>query len=199
MESKRSCQEAGALFSSEKAPALLFFACSPAQARYDGEDLPCYEAVSMSSKICPCGSKKEFDQCCGIYLSGKALAPHPEDLMRSRYVAFYRNDLDYLKKTWHPETYPEDLGSEEPSNWVGLEIIEASVEEDEGEVEFKARLIYDNKLEVLHEISYFDKIDGQWLYHSGDFENDGKPEKLSKSTPCPCGSGKKFGNCHFQK
>lgn len=119
--------------------------------------------------------------------------------MRSRYVAFFNNDLDYLKKTWHPETFPEDLGSEEPSNWVGLDILAAEEDGEEGEVEFKARLIFQNKLEVLHEISYFDKIDGAWLYHSGDFENDGKPEKISKSAVCPCGSGKQFGNCHFER
>ncbi len=152
----------------------------------------------MSTSPCPCGSKQEFVQCCGLYISGQALAPHPETLMRSRYVAFCRNDIEYLKKTWHPETYPEELGQEEPSNWIGLEIIEASEEGDEGEVEFKAQLIYDNKLETLHELSYFDKIEGQWLYHSGDFENDGKPEKISKGAPCPCRSGKKFGNCHFE-
>jgi len=153
----------------------------------------------MPSSLCPCGSQTEFDHCCGLYIVGGTLAPTPETLMRSRYVAFTRNDLDYLKKTWHPETYPEDLGTEEPSNWVGLEIIEASEDEDEGEVEFKAKLIYDNRLEVLHEVSYFDKVDGAWLYHSGEFENDGKAEKISKSAPCPCGSGKKFGTCHFEK
>ncbi len=153
----------------------------------------------MPAQLCPCGSQVELALCCEPYLKGERLAPDPQTLMRSRYTAFYFNNFEYLKKTWHPETYPEDLGSDEPSNWVGLEIIDFSEEGDEGEVEFKAKLIFNNRLEVLHETSYFDKVDGAWLYHSGDFENDGQSaEKISKSEPCPCGSGKIFKNCHFE-
>lgn len=149
--------------------------------------------------LCPCGSETAFPECCGPFIEGTALAPTPEKLMRSRYVAFTKGDWDYLKKTWHPETCPEDLGEDEPSLWVGLKIIEASEDEDEGEVEFEARLIHDNRLEVLHEISDFERIEGAWVYHSGEFLNDHKPEKISRSQPCPCGSGKKFAQCHAQR
>lgn len=153
----------------------------------------------MSDELCPCGSQKTFALCCGRFLQEGQLAPDPESLMRSRYTAFCRNDVAYLKKTWHPETCPDDLDAEEPSNWIRLEIIEVSVEDDEGEVEFKASLIFDNRLEILHELSYFDKIDGQWLYHSGEFQNEAqRPEKISKSAPCPCGSGKTFKQCHYE-
>ena len=153
----------------------------------------------MPTNLCPCGSQKELAACCGLYIDGGQLAPDPETLMRSRYTAFCQNNVEYLKKTWHPETYPEDLGNDEPNTWVGLEIIDSSVDGDEGEVEFKARLIFDNRLEVLHETSHFDKINGAWLYHSGDFENDGQNViKIGKSDPCPCGSGKIFKNCHYE-
>ncbi len=152
----------------------------------------------MSLDRCPCGSSLLFDACCGRYVQGGLLAPDPASLMRSRYTAFCRNDIAYLKATWHPETYPEDLGSEEASNWIKLEIIDSFEEGDEGEVEFKASLIFGDKLEILHELSYFDKIDGRWLYHSGDFQNENeKPQKIAKSAPCPCGSGKTFKQCHF--
>lgn len=153
----------------------------------------------MSSVPCPCGEKASFEACCGLYISGSEKAPSPEKLMRSRYSAFTRGDWDYLKKTWHPETRPDDLGEDEPSLWVGLSILEADEEGDEGEVEFEAKLIHDGKLEVLHEISDFIKIDGEWLYHSGEFLNDHKPEKISRGQPCPCQSGKKFAQCHGQK
>ena len=121
--------------------------------------------------------------------------------MRSRYTAFANGNIDYLKQTWHPETCPDDLGEDEPSCWVGLEIIETAIDEDdvEGEVEFTAKLIFNNKLEILHELSHFDKVEGKWLYHSGEFQNEGQEAaKISKSSPCPCGSGKNFKNCHFQ-
>ena len=155
----------------------------------------------MTQALCPCGSQKTYDECCGVYHKGLAVAPHAVDLMRSRYSAFVLGDYAYLKATWHPETYPEDLGQDEPSDWIGLEIIEASDEDDdEAEVEFKARLIFDNRLEVLHENSFFEKQDGRWLYHSGEFLNEGQePKKIAKDAPCPCGSGKIFKNCHWKK
>lgn len=152
----------------------------------------------MDIRICPCGTGRDFSACCGLYIEGGLLAPDPEALMRSRYTAFCRCDYAYLKKTWSTETYPEDLEQGEPSNWVSLEIIDSSWEDDEGEVEFKARLIYNNRVEVLHEISQFDKIDGAWVYHSGEFLNDDEPLKIAKNAPCPCGSGKPFKDCHYE-
>ncbi len=155
--------------------------------------------MSQEPSLCPCGTQKNFMDCCGRFIRGGAAAPTPELLMRSRYTAFVLNDVPYLLATWHPETRPDDLGSDEPNNWVRLEILGSDEEGDEGEVEFRASLILDNRLEVLHETSEFDRIDGRWYYHSGEFENDGKPEKIAKGAPCPCGSGKKFVQCHYQK
>lgn len=152
----------------------------------------------MPAQNCPCGSQKELASCCGRYLNGD-LAPDPESLMRSRYTAFCLGDWTYLKKTWHPETCPDDLGEDEPSHWVKLEILDADFEDDEGEVEFKAYLLHGNKLEVLHEVSQFEKVDGAWVYHSGEFQNEGNNVfKIAKSDPCPCGSGKQFKNCHAE-
>lgn len=120
--------------------------------------------------------------------------------MRSRYTAFTVGDYDYLRKTWHPETCPEDLGADEPSDWIGLEILHSEVDGAEGEVEFQARLIFDNKLETLHEVSHFDLIEGTWLYHSGEFQNEGqKPKSIAKGSQCPCGSGQVFGQCHGKR
>ena len=147
---------------------------------------------------CPCGEGKAFGLCCEPFIAGTAAAPTPEKLMRSRYTAFYARDFAYLERTWHPDTRPT-LTGDEPSGWVGLEIIESWEEGDEGEVEFKAKLIHDGKLETLHERSEFDKIDGKWFYHSGEFLNEsGHVQKIKKSQPCPCGSGKLFKNCHLK-
>lgn len=154
--------------------------------------------VNLVNQKCPCGSEKLFNECCAVYHNG-VVCETPEQVMRSRYVAFMLNQFDYLKKTWHPETLPEDLGDDEPNNWIKLEIIECDVDEEDGEaeVEFKAYLIHDKKLEMLHECSYFEKIDGHWLYHSGEFLSpDSKAKKIKGADPCPCGSGKIFKNCH---
>jgi SEC-C motif-containing protein len=149
---------------------------------------------------CPCGSKKTFGECCGPYLSQGKVAEDPTTLMRSRYTAFCLSDVEYLTQTWHPETCPDDLAADEPSNWVSLEILGAEVDGDEAEVEFRACLIFDNKLETLHEISSFDRLDGKWLYHSGEFQNEGaKPKTIARNAPCPCASGKLFSQCHLTR
>ena len=42
-------------------------------------------------KSCPCGSQKQYEQCCGPFLDGRAIAPTAEALMRSRYTAYTKN------------------------------------------------------------------------------------------------------------
>ena len=150
---------------------------------------------------CPCGRPSAFSACCKPYLDGTAVAAHPELLMRSRYTAFVQGDFAYLRKTWHPDTVPE-LSGDDPSNWVGLEILETSLdaEGERGKVEFVARLIVGDHLAILHEVSDFEKIDGRWVYRSGEFKSRGEPaQKIAMKAPCPCGSGEKFKRCHFAR
>jgi SEC-C motif-containing protein len=119
--------------------------------------------------------------------------------MRSRYSAFFTDNIPYLKLTWHPDTYPEDLAAGEAGRWVGLEILDSFVDEleGEGEVEFRARFLLGNKLEILHERSDFEKIEGRWVYHSGEFLNEGENlSKVAPGDPCPCQSGLPFKDCH---
>ncbi len=154
---------------------------------------------AKSDNLCHCGSGSSYGTCCGIYISGVKPAPSPEALMRSRYTAFCLNDLGYLRHTWHPDTLPE-LCDDEPSNWVGLEILSTEIDGDTGLVEFKAKLIHEGKLEVLHEESDFEKIAGRWVYHSGIFKNpNASPIKIGRKSPCPCNSGEIFKHCHGKK
>lgn len=155
----------------------------------------------MRDHSCPCGTKRPFADCCKPYLDSRVEAATPELLMRSRYTAFVRGDRDYLAKTWHPDTVPK-LEDTEPSNWIGLEVVAASVAEDgvHGQVEFIAKLIVSDKLGILHEVSAFEKVAGRWVYRSGEFKDDGTgPKTISMKTPCPCGSGEKFKRCHYQR
>src|SRR4051794_10551730 len=95
---------------------------------------------------CPCQSGLEFSRCCEPALKGSRPASTAEGLMRSRYVAFTLNDMDYVERTTHPKARAEfDRGSSEEwagkSDWLGLEILgkERGGESDsEGTVEFAA-------------------------------------------------------------
>ncbi len=60
----------------------------------------------MSGEECPCGSGKGFDLCCEPYLAGKALPETAEALMRSRYSAYVRQLIPYLKETLWPKYQP---------------------------------------------------------------------------------------------
>lgn len=161
----------------------------------------------MISSICPCGSGKEFSECCEPYLKGIRPAPTAEALMRSRYTAYTLEDVDYLKNTLTP-SQQSDFSAEETgkwareSKWQGLEIkeTEGGGETDEtGSVEFAAHFISNGKAHTHYEKALFEKLDGRWLY-SGMEENEGQTvrrdtPKVGRNDPCPCGSGKKHKKC----
>ena len=58
-------------------------------------------AASVDFAPCPCGGGVYRD-CCGPLHRGDQRAQTAEQLMRSRYSAFVREELDYLLVT-HPE------------------------------------------------------------------------------------------------
>lgn len=114
--------------------------------------------------------------------------------MRSRYSAYVRGDVDYLAKT---QTKPSE-GTWEATRtwalgvtWTGLRIVDRA----EGVVEFEARYLEGGQWVTLRERSLFVRdAAGRWIYDAG------KPtvstEKPARNEPCPCGSGKKFKQCH---
>ena len=56
----------------------------------------------MVMEICPCGSGKDYVQCCSPYIQGTQVAPTAEALMRSRYSAYATSEIDYIYKPTHP-------------------------------------------------------------------------------------------------
>lgn len=91
--------------------------------------------------------------------------------MRSRYTAYVLKDEFWLRKTWHPDTCPNNLCLDDASHWLGLKIqrVEAGGRADnEGEVEFVARYKVSGKAYRLHENSRFVRHDGQWVYLNGE-------------------------------
>ena len=91
--------------------------------------------------------------------------------MRSRYSAFATGRADYLFRTWHPRTRPDDVSPAPGITWVGLEVIGADAggpSDETGTVEFRARFSDADGEHVLHETSRFERRAGRWVYVDGD-------------------------------
>jgi SEC-C motif-containing protein len=154
---------------------------------------------------CPCGSADPLEACCGRYINGGP-APTAEATMRSRYSAHVLGKVDYLAATLSAEQRA-DYDQEEAkqsfagTKWLGLEIrkAERGGEEDQtGTVEFVARYRSAKQLSAHHELSFFTREEGRWVF-SGCEMNPKAPtvrvEKVGRNDPCPCGSGKKYKKC----
>lgn len=169
---------------------------------------------------CPCGSSNTYETCCGPFISGQKLPETAEKLMRSRYTAYTRADVEYIKKTMVPEAR-KDFDEIETkkwaveSKWKGLKIQDTKLGgpgDTSGLVEFTATYEKDGNGIDHHEVSQFRKTnDGKWLFVDGEAhthkEGEGhhdqpKPvtvvrdrPKIGRNDPCHCGSGKKFKKC----
>ncbi len=126
----------------------------------------------MADEPCPCGSGKTFEACCGPYLQGAALPKTAEALMRSRYSAYVRQNISYLKETLWPKFQVEfdTSGTSRwaaENHWTGLDVLktEKGGEGDrEGTVLFEAKYLSDGKLNTHRELSRFRKKAGRWYY-----------------------------------
>ena len=155
---------------------------------------------------CPCGSGTDLAECCGPILSGDKSAPTAEALMRSRYTAFVRGDMDHIDNTYAREmrdtsASAKDKNPFEAVEWVGLDIFDTALggaDDDTGTVHFAARFKENGDLLVHRERSNFRREEGRWVYVDGDVNPKGNPvrsEKVGRNQPCPCGSGKKYKKC----
>ena len=125
------------------------------------------------AKICPCGSDKKFDRCCGRFLIDNKQAKTAEQLMRSRFTAYALGGYgDYLMSTWHhaeSNGLSSALLDVSESKWVKLEVLDKSQKGDNAIVEFKAHhLDTSGQKGLLHERSEFIRINGRWLYVEGE-------------------------------
>lgn len=126
----------------------------------------------MSGEGCPCGSGKGFDLCCEPYLAGKALPETAEALMRSRYSAYVRQLIPYLKETLWPKYQPsfDAQGTARwaaESHWTGLNVLatdKSGPADRDGTVLFEAKYLSGGKLHVHRELSRFRKKSGRWYY-----------------------------------
>jgi SEC-C motif-containing protein len=90
--------------------------------------------------------------------------------MRSRYAAYAIGDLDYVWRTWHPRTRPDDLTPDAGLMWTGLVVHDAGTAgDDRGWVSFTASYtLGDGTPGELREHSRFERRAGHWLYVDGD-------------------------------
>ncbi|AUR51314.1 YchJ family protein [Aquella oligotrophica] len=126
----------------------------------------------MSFK-CKCGSNKDYQVCCGIYINDNKLPDTPEQLMRSRYTAYTMANIDYIVKTMQGKplvAYDQKESTlwAQSVIWQKLEVLNSSMNNDQGVVEFKAYYNDANRNVILHEISQFRRKDGRWYYIDGE-------------------------------
>lgn len=124
--------------------------------------------------LCPCGTRKKYQSCCQIAHNNIQNASTAESLMRSRYSAFVKADIDYLLKSWSFKTrnnskkFKKDLLEWTISvEWIKLDIIniiKGSKSDTTGNVSFKAFYYENGKLECITENSFFEKENGHWVY-----------------------------------
>ena len=157
----------------------------------------------MSNLSCPCGSVL-YSQCCQPLHIGKTKAQSAEQLMRSRYSAFAKYEIDYIVKT-------TALGQQQAldvraiadwskaNKWLKLEIVKAQekLDKNHAQVEFKAHYVDQNshtqQVEIHHEISHFVRHENEWY-----FLDPTTDQQITMKQPCICGSGKKFKQCCAQ-
>lgn len=124
--------------------------------------------------ICPCGTGKDYELCCGPLHQGKT-AQTALDLMRSRYSAYARGLADYIIKTTHPENpyYKNDFiewRSEimsfcDQTSFNKLVIVSHAEGTVEAYVTFIAHLKQNQMNKKLVEKSQFMKNGGVWQYY----------------------------------
>lgn len=161
------------------------------------------------TNICPCGSEIELAQCCLPLIQGKAQASTAEALLRARYTAFTRGDVDFVMSTHHTRTRHEVKRDEiedwsKTSDWQGLKIVQienGKKEDDQGTIVFSAHYTdrNDGKNHDHWEKSFFEKENGQWRFVDAHGIQVGPlrrtEPKIGRNDPCTCGSGKKYKKC----
>lgn len=126
---------------------------------------------------CLCGNKAFYSKCCKKYHDGE-LPATAEALMRSRYSAYVLNLVDYIVNTTHPQ-HPDYMGDRQQwreyihrfhiqTKFERLEVLEFVDGENEATVSFTVHLRQGIEDGTFTEKSLFEKVDGRWLYKSGE-------------------------------
>lgn len=162
----------------------------------------------MANDLCSCDTQKPYSECCEPVIRGAKTPAFAVDVMRARYTAHVRQEIDYIMNTLSPARKKDtdrkatETWSRE-AQWDGLEIIateKGGPDDETGQVEFKARFRENEEPREHHELASFAKLKGAWYFDDGRAPAN-KPvrlegPKIGRNDPCPCGSGKKYKKCH---
>lgn len=163
------------------------------------------------SEPCPCGRGKSYAECCEPVILGIRSAQTAEELLRSRYAAYVKTEVDYIIETTLPQKREQiDRNGVRKwstgTDWQQLEILNTrngGSQDTEGSVEFIAHFKTKGAESRHHEIGSFKKIDGKWYFDDSEFPPQKqfvRPEpKIKRNNPCPCGSGKKYKKCCYKE
>lgn len=156
---------------------------------------------------CPCGSQKDYADCCQPLIRGERIAETAEALMRSRYTAHAKKEFDYIFNTTHADSHREEDRKSTAAwsrklDWQRLEIREVDKggpEDATGSVEFVARFRKGGKAFDHHEVAEFVREEGRWYFKDGQPPSPAQVvrqgPKVGRNDPCTCGSGKKYKKC----
>jgi SEC-C motif-containing protein len=156
---------------------------------------------------CPCGSEVHLEDCCLPFIQGTKNPTTALELLRARYTAFTRGDVDYILTSHHSRTR-KDVKREEiedwskNSDWLGLNIAEVeggAAHDQKGTIVFCAKYRADHQDHEHWEKSFFERENGVWYFLDAQGVQVGTyrraTPKTGRNDPCPCGSGKKFKKC----
>ena len=158
----------------------------------------------MNNSLCPCGSNKAYAHCCEQFINYSLSPETAEQLMRSRFTAFYLNKPQYLLNTHHPSQRETDelnaIAKEQASTqWIKLVIHQTKlgqINDLTGIVEFSAFFNQEGQMFELRESSNFIQKNAQWFYLDGDSDIQHNELKFKRNELCWCNNGKKFKHCH---
>ncbi len=128
--------------------------------------------MSETDANCPCGSETEYADCCGRFLESGRVPETAEQLMRSRFSAYWLKRIDYIVETTHPNGRTPGFREEVAESvvqvkWTGLQVLSTrhgQAADKIGKVEFTADYEYDGKTQTHHERSRFRRYEGKWKY-----------------------------------
>lgn len=121
--------------------------------------------------------------------------------MRSRYTAYCLADIDYIQKTMRGRAL---VGFDSVDatrwatrvHWIKLTVLDARLDSPhQGYVEFIATFMDGHTLKSIHEKSEFIQEAGWWYYVDG-VQFPTVTKTIARHGVCPCGSQKKYKNCH---
>ena len=159
-----------------------------------------------NTDLCPCGSQKKLIECCLPVIQGKRVAGTAEEVMRARYTAFTRSDIDFIMASHHSRTRGEVNREEieswsKDSKWLSLRIVDVKQgqpSDSRGIVTFRAQYELDGKMTDHWEHALFEKEENEWRFLDAQplkTQPIVRTPKPGRNDPCNCGSGKKFKKC----